>query len=202
MFFFFDVNLPEPPLFQPPGNPRRDVHLKQRGWKCLPGDVDLFDDQPQDWWGGEDGAKIEWNGQRGPEFFFGDESASVLPLCWKMELSVHLEPQTAIYKWLFQLDDSKSLCRKWLFHQTSIYKCLFGVPGTYGGYHPSYRFIASPFRKLVTGPTLPGSLHKANSEWTALKLLQKAKRKGKHLPLPGRNHWSVFCQIKKTFNLY
>ena len=42
---------------------------------------------------------------------------------------IHLEPQTTIYKWLFQLDDSKSLYRKWLFHQTSIYKWLFGVPG-------------------------------------------------------------------------
>ena len=41
----------------------------------------------------------------------------------------NLEPQTTIYKWLFQLDDSKSLYRKWLFHQTSIYKWLFGVPG-------------------------------------------------------------------------
>ena len=42
-----------------------------------------------------------------------------------------LEPQTTIYKWLFQLDDSQSLHRKWLFHQTSIYKWLFGVPGGY-----------------------------------------------------------------------
>ncbi len=42
-----------------------------------------------------------------------------------------LEPQTTIYKWLFQLDDSQSLHRKWLFHQTSIYKWLFGVPGAY-----------------------------------------------------------------------
>ena len=42
----------------------------------------------------------------------------------------HLEPQTTIYKWLFQLDDSQSLHRKWLFHQTSIYKWLFGIPGT------------------------------------------------------------------------
>ena len=31
-----------------------------------------------------------------------------------------LEPETSVYKWLFQLDDSKSLYRKWLFHQTSI----------------------------------------------------------------------------------
>ena len=42
----------------------------------------------------------------------------------------YLEPQTTINKWLFQLDDSKSLYRKWLFHQTSIYKWVFGVPGT------------------------------------------------------------------------
>ena len=41
----------------------------------------------------------------------------------------YLEPQTTICKWMFQLDDSKSLYRKWLFHQTSIYKWLFGVPG-------------------------------------------------------------------------
>ena len=32
----------------------------------------------------------------------------------------YLEPQTTIYKWLFQLDDSKSLYRKWLLHQTSM----------------------------------------------------------------------------------
>ena len=51
---------------------------------------------------------------------------------WKMVKSYpknNLEPQTTIYKWLFQLDDSQSLHRKWLFHQTSIYKWLFGVPG-------------------------------------------------------------------------
>jgi len=41
----------------------------------------------------------------------------------------YLEPETTIYTRLFQLDDSKSLYRKWLFHQTSIYKWLFGVPG-------------------------------------------------------------------------
>ena len=32
-----------------------------------------------------------------------------------------LEPQTTIYKRLFQLDNSQSLHRKWLFHQTSIF---------------------------------------------------------------------------------
>ena len=34
-----------------------------------------------------------------------------------------------MYKWLFQLDDSKSLHRKWLFNQTSMFEWLFGVPG-------------------------------------------------------------------------
>ena len=46
-----------------------------------------------------------------------------------LETNLFLEPQTAIYKWLFQLDDSQSLHRKCLFHKTSIYKWLFGVPG-------------------------------------------------------------------------
>ena len=41
----------------------------------------------------------------------------------------YLEPETSIYKRLFQLDDSKSLHGKRLFHQTSIKKWLFGVPG-------------------------------------------------------------------------
>ena len=44
---------------------------------------------------------------------------------------VYLEPQTTIYKWLFQLDDSKSLHGKWLFNQTSIKNWLFRVPGRY-----------------------------------------------------------------------
>ena len=46
------------------------------------------------------------------------------------KLHLYLEPQTTIYHWLFQLDDSKSLYRKCLFHQTSILNWLFGVPGT------------------------------------------------------------------------
>ena len=46
-------------------------------------------------------------------------------------IEYNLEPATTFYKWLFQLDDSQSLHRKWLFHQTSLYKWLFGVPGIY-----------------------------------------------------------------------
>ena len=42
---------------------------------------------------------------------------------------VILELQTTSFLWLFQLDDSKSLHKKWLFHQTSIKKWLFRVPG-------------------------------------------------------------------------
>ena len=42
-----------------------------------------------------------------------------------------LELQTTSFLQLFQLDDSKSLHTKWLFHQTSIWNRLFRVPGTY-----------------------------------------------------------------------
>ena len=59
---------------------------------------------------------------------FNSIFSGVLPAS-DLLLDPSLEPQTTIYKWLFQLDDSQSLHRKWLFHQTSIYKWLFGVPG-------------------------------------------------------------------------
>ena len=63
-----------------------------------------------------------------------------------------LEPQTTIFYWLFQLDDSNSLHRKRLFNQTSILKWLFRVPGCYVrlpegmffGFIPSYISDASP----------------------------------------------------------
>ena len=35
---------------------------------------------------------------------------------------MNLEPQTTIHKWLFQLDDSKSLYRKWLEITISIHE--------------------------------------------------------------------------------
>ena len=45
-------------------------------------------------------------------------------------------------KWLFQLDDSQSLHRKWLFLQTSIYKWLFGVPGiSHSGLIPNQNLV-------------------------------------------------------------
>ncbi len=47
----------------------------------------------------------------------------------------YLEPQTTIYKWLFQVDDCKSVCYRknacFTFHQTSIWNWLFWVPGIY-----------------------------------------------------------------------
>ncbi len=40
------------------------------------------------------------------------------------QINLYLELQTTSSLWLFQLDDSKSLHWKWVFHQTSIYKWL------------------------------------------------------------------------------
>ena len=34
-----------------------------------------------------------------------------------------------VFLWLFQLDDSQSLHKKWLFHQTPIKKLVFRVSG-------------------------------------------------------------------------
>ena len=76
---------------------------------------------------------------------------------------VYLEPQTTIYKWLFQLDNSKYLYRKWLFHQTSIYKWLFGVPGieydnkpyNKGKYNPLYNLENQLFSLLNCQGEIP-----------------------------------------------
>ena len=62
-------------------------------------------------------------------------------------LYIYLGPETSIYKWLFQVDDSKSLHRKWLFHQTSIKKRLFRVPGIYIYIHPFMRLIPDSFAR-------------------------------------------------------
>ena len=60
-----------------------------------------------------------------------------VPLCRQVGDSFNIScistwnPKTTIYKWLFQLDDSKSLCRKmdWKSPVPSIYKWFFGVSG-------------------------------------------------------------------------
>ena len=64
-------------------------------------------------------------------FVFGSEMRNMLVFSVSLceSRNRYLEPETSVYKWLFQLDDSQSLYRKWLFHQTSIYKWLFRAPG-------------------------------------------------------------------------
>ena len=64
----------------------------------------------------------------------------------------YLEPETSTLKWLFQLDDSKSVHRKWLFHQTSIKNWLFRVPGS--DYNSTYFWVSCPsykFRRTCIG---------------------------------------------------
>ena len=68
-------------------------------------------------------------------------------------------PKQPFINGLFQLDDSKSLYRKWLFHQTSIYNWLFGVPGMYyctkrGPFH-IFRDTFSLFMIAPCGPVWP-----------------------------------------------
>ena len=54
-----------------------------------------------------------------------------------ISLRGHIEDTTTwnskqpVFLWLFQLDDSNSLHKKWLFHQRSVKKWLFRVPGTH-----------------------------------------------------------------------
>ena len=62
-------------------------------------------------------------------FFMTPEATMMLYVCTTK--GTHLELQTTSFFWLFQLDDSKSLHKKWLFHQTSTKRWLFSVPGIY-----------------------------------------------------------------------
>ena len=63
----------------------------------------------------------------------------------------HLEPETTSSLWLLQLDDSKSLHGKWLFHQTSIENILFRVPGiSFTAINPATIVPLSGFPELVT----------------------------------------------------
>ena len=65
---------------------------------------------------------------KGPLWWFGLERDEILYN--KDPYYTNLEPETPTLKWLFQLDDSNFFHEKWLFHQTSTTKWLFGVPGT------------------------------------------------------------------------
>ena len=59
------------------------------------------------------------------------------------------------------MDDSQSLHRKWLFHQTSIYKWLFGVPGSLG---LAKTLGTKWIRKLHKGP--PTKIQTVDYFWT------------------------------------
>ena len=50
---------------------------------------------------------------------------------WVLKMYLPGTPKQSAFLWLFQLDDSKSLHQKWVFHQTSFKKWVFRVPGLY-----------------------------------------------------------------------
>ena len=95
-------------------------------------------------------SKPIWEGSINTDVWsFWEGSASLSSILWVGNFSwppkamilyscttkgTHLELQTTSFLWLLQVDDFKSLKslhKKWLFHQTSIKKWLFGVPGIY-----------------------------------------------------------------------
>ena len=81
------------------------------------------------------------------------------PMGTKDTVDTYLEPETSIYKWLFQLDDSKSLHRKRLFNQTSILNWLFGVRGS--GINIVFQDLAlvqESFSALVCVAVLPSNM--------------------------------------------
>ncbi len=81
------------------------------------------------------------------------------PMGTKDTVDTYLEPETSIYKWLFQLDDSKSLHRKRLFNQTSILNWLFGVRGS--GINIVFQNLAlvqESFSALVCAAVLPSNM--------------------------------------------
>ena len=83
-----------------------------------------------------------WNPKIGVEFFDEKYGGKIYTKKNRMTKN-YLEPaETSMYKCLFQLDDSKSLHRKWLSNQTSILNWLFLVPGTY--YYQNDRLKPEP----------------------------------------------------------
>ena len=56
---------------------------------------------------------------------------------------MHLEPETSTLSWAFQLDDSKSLHEKLVFHQTSINKNGYQVYMTYEIFCGQYEQVNS-----------------------------------------------------------
>ena len=76
-----------------------------------------------------------------------------------------LELQTTSFLWLFQLDDSKSLHKKWLLYQTSIKKWWFRVPGSSFFNHP---FLSRGELLLLWGGEVFSLPEINNSFWETL----------------------------------
>ena len=103
-----------------------------------------------------------------------------------LRLHSFLELQTTSSWWLFQLDDSKSLHGKGLFHQTSIKNWLFRVPGWYVSsptFCSTLTFLPRRFF-LWTFWMRPVSLHCVAAHGTMLQV-------GGGVPCVGRD-WSKF----------
>ena len=82
-------------------------------------------------------------------FFFSEKSGleSVSSLHTSRLYLVLLEPETSVDKWLFQLDDSKSLHGKWLFKQTSRHPFKTGGSGFQEGIISQFHQISSNILK-------------------------------------------------------
>ena len=85
------------------------------------------------WWSGWLSPDVFFVGWKKGCFFGGElrtwKKGWFLKILSCMVYDSYLALQATICKWLYQLDDSKSLHRKWLFDQTSILHWLFRVPG-------------------------------------------------------------------------
>ena len=93
---------------------------------------------------------------------------------WNDQLvMLYLELQTTSFLWLFQLDDSQSLHKKWLFHQTFIKRWLFRVPGS------SMKHAQFAPSNIKARASLPWRM-----SWTIWTSYQRTKRSSWKLPLP------------------
>ena len=101
-------------------------------------------------WGATDMAAKSQVQDPSPVCFFVSEKSgleSVSSLHTSRLYLVLLEPETSVDKWLFQLDDSKSLHGKWLFKQTSRHPFKTGGSGFQEGIISQFHQISSNILK-------------------------------------------------------
>ena len=101
-------------------------------------------------WGATDMAAKSQVQDPSPVCFFVSEKSgleSVSSLHTSGLYLVLLEPETSVDKWLFQLDDSKSLHGKWLFKQTSRHPFKTGGSGFQEGIISQFHQISSNILK-------------------------------------------------------